>query len=67
MVSAECYGGVTTKVDLILPSEKEIKMKNTFGSDTLIVSRGKENFILQDKNGFFTLKGEKGKYQLSAM
>lgn len=61
LVSAKALNGQIQEVELVLPCDMQIKVKNAFNVSTLRCVQDKEEKALVSNNGYFTVQGKKGK------
>jgi len=64
LVSAKALKGQVEWVELILPCDMELKIKNVFGAQALHCMQNKGTKALTDRNGYFVVQGKKGKIVL---
>lgn len=64
-VSARCDFGKTTGAGLRLPRKMTVKIKNTFGADTLVAKQGGQTRTYTEKDGYFYVEGNRGKISLT--
>ena len=55
LVSAKALNGQIEQVELVLPCDMEIKIKNVFNGQVLNCTQNKETKVLMDKEGYFIL------------
>ncbi len=60
LVSAERLAQGLEKVKLTLPRAMELKIKNTFGMEEILVTQSGKASILKAEDGYFTIKGNRG-------
>ena len=64
-VGAEYLGGKTTRAELRLSRKTTLRIKNTFGGNTLTVKQGKTLFTIEATDGYFTITAPRGKVTLT--
>jgi alpha-L-fucosidase 2 len=67
LVSAKALNGQIEQVELVLPCDMEIKIKNTFNTSTLCCVQDKKEKFLTNCDGYFTIQGKKGKIALKRL
>lgn len=64
LVSAKALDGQIDWVELIVPCDMELKIKNAFHAQALHCVQNKTTTVLTDREGYFTVQGKKGKILL---
>lgn len=67
LVSAKALNGQVEQVELVLPCDMEIKIKNVFNGQDLNCTQNRETKVLTDKEGYFIIQGKKGKIILKRL
>ena len=67
LVSAKALNGQMEQVELVLPCDVEIKIKNTFNLPRCVAYRTKKEEFLTNCDGYFTIQGKKGKIALKRL
>ena len=65
LISAEYQNGLTKKVTLEKKTAQTVKLKNTFGKNTITVTYGNHSYELTQQDGYFTIEIAGGKVTLS--
>ena len=64
LVSAKAKRGKIQEVELILPRDMELKIKNVWNMQTLLCVQNKQETRMTDLDGYFIIQGKKGKILL---
>ena len=64
LVSAKAKEGKIQEVELILPRDMELKIKNVWNMQTLLCVQNKQETRITDLDGYFIIQGKKGKILL---
>lgn len=67
LVSAKALNGQIEQVELVLPCDMEMKIKNAFNISTLCCVQDKKEKVVTDCDGYFTIQGKKGKIVLKRL
>ena len=65
LVSAERLAQGLERIELTLPRAMELKIKNTFGVEEILVKQSGKDSTLKAENGYFIVKGNRGKVVLA--
>lgn len=65
LIGAKWREGKTVGATLTLPHGREMKLKNTFGVQELVLKQGKKKQIISAQNGYFTFTAKRGKVELT--